>query len=163
MTDDLLRQIDAAYAPLEAKRAQLVRALSRGPDPVVSGWYNGHYRRTEDGGWHKEAYPIPVLTVRGLCDVEISFDGLSLSAKLARDRALSRSYDEFRSASFEVFGVEDYLLDFYRSGRPIGELKARVAQSAEREIGFAFSFPFDAQEPALLALASLLRRDGFYC
>lgn len=56
----------------------------------------------------RESYPIPVVEVRGFCDIEISFDKISVSAKLKREKALEYSYDKISRYPFEVDGQEMY-------------------------------------------------------
>lgn len=65
------------------------------------------------------AYPIPVIGVKDFCDIEIQFDKISASTKLNREAALAYSYEKFSEYEFEVYGVEDYLADFYHNGQTI--------------------------------------------
>lgn len=162
ISKELLGEINAAYHQLEMKRAEVVYALSHTVFELESGWYSGHYHKGANGDWIREAYPIPVVSVKGLCDIEISFDKLNVSAKLKRAKAIEYSYEKFSKYAFEAYGVEDYLLDFRAAGQSIEEMKQNIAQSDEREIGFAFSFPFEYEREALYAFAKLLRREGFY-
>ncbi len=163
MDQELLRAINSAYSRLETKQAQIVHALRYGEFAVECGWYNGHYRQNENGDWSREAYPIPVVEVKGVCDIEISFDTISVSTRLTRAKALEYSYDKVLPYSFEAFGVDDYLCDYYKCGMSVAELKANLSRGEEKEIGFAFSFPFAAGGEEISALAALLRREGFYC
>ena len=78
--------LNEIYYPLELKQAALVRALSHGGFGVESGWYNGHYHKDEAGNWCRESYPIPVIGVTGLCDIELPFDKITVSTKLKRMR-----------------------------------------------------------------------------
>ena len=71
ITKELLGEIDSAYHELELKHAEIVHALFHRMFKLESGWYNGHYNRTEDGNWHCDSYPIPVISIKGLCDIEI--------------------------------------------------------------------------------------------
>ncbi len=161
ISQKLQEEINAAYGQLERKQTDIVRVLQQEGFPTVSGWYNGHYHKTGDGDWRREAFPIPVVTVKGVCDIEISFDGVSVSAKRKREAALEASYTDLLGYAFEAFGVSDYLCDFYQKGMPIAKLKSNIAQSSEREIGFAFPFSVDVEEAQILELVKLLRRDGF--
>lgn len=162
ISQTLQEEINAAYDQLERRQTELVRALQQEGLSTVSGWYNGHYHKAENGDWRREAYPIPVVTVKGVCDIEISFDGISVSTKRKREAALAASYESLSGYAFEAFGVEDYLRDFYQRGMTVAELKSNIAQSSEEEIGFAFPFSMDVEKEEILALVNLLRRDGFY-
>jgi len=161
-TKDFLEEVNAAYYQLEMKQAQIVHALFHRIFEIESGWYNGHYHKGENGSWCRDSYPIPVVEVKGFCDIEISFDKISVSTKLKRARALEYSYDMFSRYAFESFGVDDYLCDFYNSGMTIDELKTNISNSDEKEIGFAFIFPFDVDGKEIFELVKLLRREGFY-
>lgn len=168
----LLNEINNAYSILEAKQYEILNRLKNGCEielgwyndgyEVELAWYNGNYHKDEKGEWIREAYPIAVLAVKGLCDVEIYFDKISVSAKLTRARALEYSYEKIFSYNVEVFGVEDYLLDFYKSGMFEENLKANIAHSDEEEIGFAFEFSFDAEVGEIAELVGLIKQEGFY-
>lgn len=162
VTKDFLNEINAAYNHLETKQAQIAGALFHRIFEIKTGWYNGHYHKGENGNWYRESYPIPVVEVKGFCDIEISFNEISVSTKLKRAKALEYSYGKISQYAFEAFGVEDYLCDFYNSGMTIEELKANLSRSDEKEIGFAFSFPFDVDGKELFEFVKLLRREGFY-
>lgn len=82
MEKELLNVINVAYDRLETKQAEIVHALSHGKDELRSGWYNHHYHKDDRGNWVREAYPIPVIGVNGVCDIEIHFDTISVTAKL---------------------------------------------------------------------------------
>ena len=161
MDTNLLQDLQICYARLEAKSAQISQAL-RGTFPLESGWYNGHYHRDHDGGWVRESYPIPVLTVKNLCDIEVHFDRISLSTKLRRCAALDFSFAPVAGYDFEVYGVEDYLADFYHPGQTIEELKENLLACNEPELGFSFTLPFEVDGAQVLDLVQLLRREGFY-
>ncbi len=91
---DFLNEVNDAYYQLEMKQAQITHALLHRIFEIESGWYNSHYHKGESGEWHRESYPIPVVTVKGLCDIEISFDEITVSTKLKRAKALEYSYDK---------------------------------------------------------------------
>ncbi len=162
VTKDFLDGLNAAYHQLELKMAQVCGALHHRIFELEPGWYNGHYRQDENGGWKRDSYPIPVVSVRDYCDIEISFDELSVSTKLKRAKALEYPYEKILQYNFEAFGVEDYLITFYKKGMSLDELKANISKSGEREIGFAFTFPFDVEGNDIFEFVKMLRREGFY-
>lgn len=157
----LLNEINDAYNRLETKQAMIVETLCK-VNKIECGWYNGHYHKNDNGDWSRESYPIPVVGVKDLCDIEISFDKISVSSKLKRTKALEYSYEKIFSYNVEVFGVEDYLLDFYKNGMSEENLKADIAHSDEEEIGFAFEFLFDADVGEIAELVGLIKQEGFY-
>lgn len=154
--------LDRVYHALWAKCLQLTQSLRHGDFAVEAGFYNGHYHQTPEGEWQAEDYPIPVIAVKGLCDIEINLDGLSVTAKKRRGDALDYTFERFREYSFEAFGVEGYLDTFYRAGMTLEEMKATIAGCKETEIGFSFAFPWDVDGEALFEFVQLLRREEFY-
>lgn len=149
--------LNAIYRPLETKRAAVQDALRPLGLRVASAYYNGHYQKDQDGDYVRNDYPIPVVEVTGLCDIEIEPDHLSVSAKLTRERALAYDFSHLRAYTYEVYGVQDYLTDY--AGETV---KDAILGSAEREIGFSFSFPFETEGKTLCAFAAFLREEGFY-
>ena len=141
MNKRLLAEMDAANRALET-RLEIVRAAVRQAGlECTSGWYNGHYARDGRGEFHRQAYPIPVVGVEKLCDIELGFSALSITAKLSRAQALAFPYETLPPCSFEAYGVKDFLSDYYHAGQSLETLRQNVAASAESEIGFAFSWP----------------------
>lgn len=161
MDKGLLKEINAAYYRLEMKQAEITHALFHRIFELESGWYNGHYHKGEDENWLRESYPIPVIGVKGFCDIEIQFDKISISTKLKRDVALAYSFEKFSGYEFEAYGVENYLADFYHAGQTVLEMKENIRISDEREIGFSFVFPFDIEGKQIREFVKLLRREGF--
>lgn len=162
MDKDFLNEINAAYYRLEIKRAEIVHALFCRIFELESGWYNGHYHKNDAGDWQRDSYPIPVIEVKGYCDIEIQFDRISVSAKLKRDTALAYSFEDFSGYEFEAYGVEDYLADYHHPGQTLEEMKERIGACDETEIGFSFTFPFDIEGKRIFEFAKLLRRERFY-
>ena len=144
------------------KQAQIVHALFHRIFEIEFGWYNGHYHKNENGDWSRESYPIPVVEVKRFCDIEISFDKISVSTKMKRDAVLAYSFEKFAGYEFEAYGVEDYLADFYHAGQTVQEMKENIRACDEAEIGFSFTFPFDIEEKQIFEFVKLLRREGFY-
>lgn len=157
----LLNQMNTAYLQLEQKCGELVCVLNHRIFELESGWFNGHYQKDADGKWVRDAYPIPVITVKGLCDIEIQFDRISVSTKLKRDVALEYSFEKLMKYEFEAYGVEDYLSDYYHPGQTVQELRDNIKASGETEIGFSVTFPFEVEGEQIFDFVKLLRREGF--
>lgn len=162
ISKDLLYEMNAAYLRLEKKCAGLITALKQQDFQAEAGWYNGHYQKNAEGGWSRDAYPIPVIGVKGLCDIEIQFDRISVSAKRNREEALTDSYGKLMGYEFEAYGVEDFLSDYCHPGMTVEDLQENIRSSDEREIGFSFYFPFEAEEKQISEFVMLLRQEGFY-
>lgn len=162
MDKELLNEINTTYCRLETKQAKITHTLFHRIFELESGWYNGHYHKGDNGNWIRESYPIPVIGVKGLCDIEIQFDKISVSTKMQRDTLLSYSFEKFGGYEMEAYGVEDYLADFYHAGQTLQEMKDNIRACDEKEIGFSFLFPFDVDEKQIFEFVKPLRREGFY-
>ncbi len=79
LSSDFLHEMNEVYFHLEQRRAQVIHALTHRVFTLESGWYNGHYEKDESGKYRMNYCPIPVVTVKGFCDIEIGFDFLTLS------------------------------------------------------------------------------------
>lgn len=154
--------LNTVYTPLEQKRAEFAAALSRENFPCASGFYNGHYTKTDSKTYEMDYFPIPVISVTNLCDIEIGLDIISVSAKMKREDVLSYSFDKMKEYPFEAYGVEGFLDDYYREGDSVETLKKRISQCGENEIGFSFSFGFNTDIADVIALINLLKTEGFY-
>ncbi len=155
------QQLNEIYYPLDLKQAEL-NALFRGDFRLESNWYNGHYHRDETGNWRRESYPIPVIGVKGLCDIEVPFDKISISTKLKRDAALGYPFEKLAGYEFEAYGVENYLTDFYHPGQTAQDLRENIRACNEKEIGFSFVFPLDRDGKQIFEFVKLLQQEGFY-
>lgn len=159
---DVIAELNQVYRRFEFKGIQMLNGLHhRVFEPKLS-YYSGHYRRLEDGSFAVDDFPIPVVEVKGYCDVEINLDCVTVTAKLRRVDALAHSYEKLMKYEFEAYGVEDYTSDYYHSGMTISELKDNIQNSDEREIGFSFRFDFNVDGDTMYEFVKLLRREGFY-
>lgn len=161
-TEQTIEQLNAVYGPLEQKAQQLLHGLHHRVFDTQLGWYNGHYRICADGKYRRDSFPLPVIEVKGYCDIEINLGCVIVTAKLKRTKALEYSYEKVNTFSFEAYGIKDYLLDFYTAGSTIRQMKDAIRQSDETEIGFNFRLDFDIDGDGIYEFAKLLRREGFY-
>ena len=126
------------------------------------GYYNGHYHKATDGKYVMDYFPIPVITIKGLCDIEIDLDKVSISTKLKREVALSYEYEKLSGYKFEAYGVDEYLDDFYVEGNTYAELVKNVESSEEKEIGFSFMFSGEVDAEEIYKAVRFLRKEGFF-
>lgn len=157
----LLDDINTLYRDAELRLGDTVNLLRRLGCPMHFGWENGHYRRDDAGDWQRESFPIPVIHIEGLCDVELPFDALSVSTRLSRASAVDYRYDKFNGYDYEILGADDYLTEYYRHGISGEERRRRLSASREREVSFFFHFAPDTTED-LLRLIGMLLQDGFH-
>ena len=123
---------------------------------------NGRFHKTIGDRYIREAYPIPVISIIGLCDIEVHFDKVSVLAKLERDTALAKCFDGFVHYDFTARSGEDDTLIFYEPGMTIPEMKKNITDSEDSEIEFEFRFPSDITGRQVFEFADFLRIDGFY-
>ena len=160
--DFSIEALNRLYYCMELKQQELFQGLLHCVFELKCGYYNGNYHKGIDGKYIRESFPIPVIEVKGCCDVEINLKDITVSTKLTKQKALEYNYDKFKEYSFEVYGVEDYLQDFYKPGMAIEELKTAIKKSEEKEIGFSFKFDFNIPGNEMCEFVKLLRREGFF-
>ncbi|MCM1194818.1 MAG: hypothetical protein NC099_04860 [Corallococcus sp.] len=154
-------ELNAFYRDLELKTvAVLGRMEVLGLDYDI-GYYNGHYFKNSDGEYEKEYYPIPVISVKGACDIELEFDRISVSAKLSKRAALHFDYGKISAYRFEAYGIENYLDNYYEDG-DIDKLLNNIKESKENAIGFQFEFDRDTDAKKIMEFVEFLRKNGFY-
>lgn len=146
------------YRRLQAK----CRELMAGLEGSQYAWYNGHYYKDEAGEYVEAAYPIPVISVPGLCDIEINPDCVSLTAKRSRADTLDYSFAGFDGIYFEAFSVERYLDDYYAPGITMEQFRENMRKSQEKELGFSFRFSFDVSGDRIRKFVEFLGWEGFY-
>lgn len=157
-------ELNSLYQMLDIKARKLYKLFSNSDSlsECSYGYYNGHYYKNSIGEYEMWYFPIPVISLKNLCDIEIEFDFISVSAKLKRETALSYDYGKLEKYKFEVYGTESYLDDFYTEGQSFEELVSNIMKSSEKEIGFSFKFSDNADIDGLYQLVVFLRSEGFY-
>jgi len=157
-------ELNDIYRKLENRMHRIVAlftSLHKGFD-CSCGYYSGHYHKNAEGKYVMNFFPIPVVTVKGLCDIEIDLDKVSVSTKLRREVALNYSYEKLSDYEFEAYGVDEYLDDFYVKGNSYSELVDNIARSKEIEIGFSFLFSEDVGAEEIYKCVKFLRTEGFF-
>lgn len=125
-------------------------------------YYNRHYSRGESGDYEIEYFPIPVITIKGICDIEIGLNQISVTTKLSRNGALSYDFEKVKTYSFEAYGVENYLDDFYTAGNTIDVMIDKIMKSEEENIFFSFYFSHEVDSDSICEFVKFLSEDGFF-
>lgn len=154
--------LNQIYRHLDERCTTLTCALRAAAFPTAYAYYNGHYSKNAEGTYVMDYFPIPVISVDGLCDLELELEAVSISTKLNREHALTFDYEKLACYRFEVFGVEDYLADYYIDGMTFEELRSNLNASAEKEIGFSLRFEADTDTAIIIGTVQFLQREGFY-
>ena len=157
-------ELNLIYRKLENRMHRIIApftSLHKGFD-FSCGYYSGHYHKNAEDKYVMDFFPIPVVTIKGLCDIEIDLDKVSVSTKLRREVALNYSYENLSGYEFEAYGVDEYLDDFYVKGNSYSELVDNIARSKEIEIGFSFLFSEDVGAEEIYKCVKFLKKDGFF-
>ena len=155
-------QLNKFYKNLDDLANQIRDILSKNGFTVKKGYFNGHFDKDASGNYVKSYYPISVIEVNGLCDIEIVGDYISVSSKISKKKAINFDYERLSGYNFEVYGVVDYLADYYKSGEDITNLFKNLEKCDEKEIGFAFTFASCTAIDVILNLMLLLKNSEFY-
>ena len=156
MDKALFQQLNQVYAPLRGRAVRLTQALSRNGMEAKWGWYANHSVKV-DGEYQTEEFPIPVVEVPDLCEIGFNLDVCWLEFRLPRELALAFDWERLPEGS-EVYGVENYLMDFYHAGMDRAGIAARIAESTELAVNTALAFPAGVELEILLAAVEDCRR-----
>lgn len=159
-----IKELNDFYKLLDDRANEIVSSFlkTHGGFKHTIGYYNGHYSKDDDGNYKLDYYPIPVISVFNICDIEINLYNTSLSTKLKRKNALAFDYSKLKDYDFEVYGVDDYLDDYYVKGNSIESLMKNLRESKEENIGFAFSFDKNIDGEQILKFIIFLSFNGFF-
>lgn len=149
----LFEQLNAAYASLGRRASELKMALEERGISAVWNWYAYHSSLIE-GEYRTEEFPIPVVDVaggshNGGCDVGFHMDEIFVEFQMSCEQAFSFDFGQI-SSPFEVYGVENYLCDFYRPGMDVDEIPAKIVTSGERMIAVSLTLSGTAETAELL-------------
>lgn len=164
---EFLNDLQNFYSNIEKIAEILTSSLKNQSLPIDSGWYNDHYH-IENGNWIREAYPIKVLTLNGLCDIEIGFFNIAITSKLKKEQALLYNFSSLESLNlkYDVYGVENFLLDFKNEFFDEKEtIKNKIKNSSEENIAFSFYFELNSSKSNIQKIVNtinLLRANKFF-
>ena len=154
--------LNGLYEPLNGRADELKVMLSGMCGcKMTDGFYNGHCHKSDSGEYVADAYPIRVISVPGLCDIEVDFDSIAITAKLAKETAAEFDWQLFKNAHFEVYGVEDYLQD-YGNSENIAAINGSISACTEKELFVTFCLPAGTAAADVLRIVQKLRECGFY-
>ena len=156
-------QLNRLYRQLDEKAREYISKMTRlhGDFKIESGFYNGHYHKNAEGNYQSDSYPIPVISVKGLCDIEIDFDAISITSKLSKEQIMGFDWNILGKVKFEVYGVDDYLRD-YGDNYSSGEIGKAVLDSAEKEFFISFYAPLSESGEEVMKFLRRLQNSGFY-
>lgn len=159
--DALARQLSDIYHPLELKAFHLYQGLQhRIFDPRLS-YYSGHSRISADGSRRIDWYPLPVVTLDGLCDVVVDLDRVVVDAKLHREAASTLPFEQFEKYEFYICGAYDDIIYHHRADADTAPAREAAIASGEKLLSFSFHLDFEIDGDSMYEFAKLIRRRGF--
>lgn len=151
------RQLNDVYKELDKKARDISKLLG-----CTFAYFNGHYSLNESGEYETDYFPIPVLSLKGVCDIEIGLDLISVTAKLTKERAITFDFEKIKSYNFEAYGEENYLDDFFVGGDTIESMLEKIKNSKEKNIVFSFAFQSNTDSCALSEFVNFIKSEGFF-
>lgn len=156
-------QLNEFYKHLDTHAEKIKSILITNGFKAEKQYFNGHYyNKDAAGNYVMDYYPIPVVDVAGICNIEIVGSHINVSTKTPIKNAIQLNYNILSDCYFEVYGVIYYLADYYKSGENIIKLYKNLETCNERVIGFGFSFVNSTPTEKILNLVRILKENGFY-
>lgn len=161
MEKALFEQLNAAYSALGRRASALRGALEDAGIPAVWNWY-AYHSTLIDGEYRVEEFPIPVVDAaggshQGGCDIGFHMDEMFVEFQMTCERAFGFDFGQLPQP-FEVYGVEDYLHDFYRPGMDLDGIAARIMASGEKMVGVSLTLPGNTETAVLVSVVQDCRR-----
>lgn len=159
--DKEFQLLNTVYQPVYEYTKSLLNDLKSQGYDVKWGFYNNHSIMM-DHTWVTEYYPIPVITVKNICDIGLDMNHTFIEFKMKREKAIDFTWDLISEYTFEVYGVENYLNDFYNKSLRIDTISSKIKESDEKEIGIAFYFNYLEDKDTLLSVIKTLKEMETY-
>ena len=164
------------YQSLTAKAQSLMKALMPLVDPqllmsmsyLIKHYIRNMYKRREAtpekaAETSEDNYPIPVIRLSDLCEVEIYTDVISVFTRMKCSEVEKFDFLQLAGYTFEVYGYDSgRLIDFSDGETTLQETKDNILKSNTEVADFYFDFPFDCGEDEILTLVTLLHDARFF-
>lgn len=157
--ENTIQVLNDIYKPIYEYVQSLLKALKESDYDYEWRFYNNHSIK-KDNQWYLEYFPIPVVTIKNICDIGIDINRIFVECKMKKEKAIGFDWKLITDYKFEVYGVEDYLNDFYNSSLKLDDISERINQSNENEIGIAFECSYLEEKSNLLELVNKLESMG---
>ena len=136
-----MQVLNSEYEPLRTHTHNMLKALTNSGFECEWGYFAQHSVRNGNE-WFFEHYPIPVITIKNVCEIGFDINQTFIECKLKRNDSIAFDFSQFYGFTFEVYGVTDYLNDFYNAGQDINDIHAKIEKSDEKEIGVSLLFGY---------------------
>lgn len=128
---------------------------------ATHGFFNGHYHKSQNGEYAMDFYPIPVISVMGLCDIELDYDSVTVTTKCTKNQTLEFEHTKLYGYHFEVYGVNDYLRD-YGDESNTADFKELIKNSPENEFFYSFILSPNISASGVIDLLKTIQCCKFY-
>lgn len=149
------------YESMCKKSKYIQKLLKENGYESKNGFYNNHSVRDKNGNWITEYFPIAVITVEQLCDIGIDIKSIFIETKIKKEKAVKFDFRRFLNYQFEVYGIEEYLNDFYNDTLMIEDIEKRIETSREREIGIGFQIAKDCMDDIIKIVSELKKLETY--
>jgi hypothetical protein len=137
---DTHNNLNTIYNELNEDKTKILNYIKTLNLSVKVGYYP--FNSFKDGeSFFVEQYPIPVITIENKIDVGIDVHQVFFEIKLERETAINFNYHVLSEYQFEVYGVKEYLNDFFDGN--IDEIYRNIINSNEKEIGVSINIKKD--------------------
>ncbi len=158
MNEDIFNKLNEIYKPLCEKTTEIKNKLNELGFCVKSGFYNNHYVKC-DNGFLTEHFPIPVISVENIGDIGIDINSIWIEIILSRDEAILLDYAHMAHIyNFEVYGVNEYLHDFYNAQSDPRLVVEKINNSEEKQICVAFYYAHESNTDELISIVRLFAK-----
>jgi len=130
--------------------------------PAELRYYSGHYTKNDSGDYQMDYFPILVLSIQGLCDIEFHTDQIQITTKIKKSEIHKLDFKTLNPYSFEVYGLKDYTSTYGNNQTPVESLIQTIDHSNETVVVFAFSFSNDIEPIKIKSFTHQLERLHFY-
>lgn len=101
---------------------------------------------------------LPVVSVPGVCAVEVSAEGLLVLTRMSREKALSFDFSRLRGREYEAYGANCLTEDLFTSRDSEKTIHRVLNANREKEICFSFS----AREEEISDFVRFLQEEGAF-
>jgi hypothetical protein len=143
MSIEKLETLNSIYKPLQERVKSIVNKLKSNNYNCEWGYFGQHYIK-HNNNWLVEYFPIPVIDVIGICEIGIDLEHIFIEYKILKQTALKYDFNKLIKCNFEVYGVENYLNDFYNAKMDLNDINSRILESEEKEVGISIFLDSEA-------------------
>lgn len=158
------QELNEIYSRLDIKSHELSNPFlsEHGAFKCKVTFQNGFYNKDEKGDYLMDSFPIPIVSISQICDIQVGLENIFVCTKIDKEDATFFEYDKLMDFDFEVYENDRHSGILYEKGKDIQELKKLIKESGLHEFGFCFTFPHSIDGVFMYGFVKLLRKEGFF-